>query len=66
MAGLSPASEFLDRLARCDRQVRSALLAERNSRGFWEGELSTSALATATGRVTSWPPRIAGVIIGPQ
>ena len=26
----------------------------------------TSAPATATGRVTSWPPRIAGVIIGPQ
>jgi hypothetical protein len=26
----------------------------------------TSAPATATGRVTSCPPRIAGVIIGPQ
>ena len=26
----------------------------------------TSAPSTATGRVTSWPPRIAGVIIGPQ
>ena len=48
MAGLSLASEFSDRLARCDRQVRSALLAERNARGFWEGQLSNSALATAT------------------
>ena len=26
----------------------------------------TSAPATATGWLTSWPPRIAGVIIGPQ
>ena len=26
----------------------------------------TSAPATATGCATSWPPRIAGVIIGPQ
>jgi len=44
----SAASELRDRLAAGYRQVRSALLAERNASGFWEGELSTSALATAT------------------
>jgi squalene-hopene/tetraprenyl-beta-curcumene cyclase len=29
-------------------KVRSRLLAERNSAGYWEGELSSSALSTAT------------------
>ena len=43
-----PDSEFRERLASCYRQVRSTLLAERNANGHWEGELSTSALATAT------------------
>ena len=28
--------------------TRSTLLAERNQQGFWEGELSSSALSTAT------------------
>src|ERR1700733_2020678 len=37
-----------ERLMRCYQQMRSNLLAERNSRGHWEGELSTSALSTAT------------------
>ncbi|HEY3969685.1 MAG TPA: prenyltransferase/squalene oxidase repeat-containing protein [Planctomycetaceae bacterium] len=37
-----------ERLVRCYRQVRESLLAERNARGHWEGELSTSALSTAT------------------
>ena len=37
-----------DRLAECERTVRSALLAERNEGGWWTGELSTSALSTAT------------------
>ena len=30
------------------RHARSALLAERNAQGHWEGQLSTSALSTAT------------------
>ncbi len=37
-----------DRLSHCYQQLRTSLLAERNSRGHWEGELSTSALSTAT------------------
>lgn len=28
--------------------ARNALLMERNAEGFWEGELASSALATAT------------------
>ena len=48
MAGFPQVSEISDRLARSYRDVQAALLAERNSQGFWEGELSTSALATAT------------------
>ena len=35
-------------IARCHQAARAALLAERNSYGFWPGELSTSALSTAT------------------
>ncbi|MCX6897334.1 MAG: squalene--hopene cyclase [Verrucomicrobia bacterium] len=35
-------------IARCHRAARAALLAERNAEGFWPGELSTSALSTAT------------------
>src|SRR5437763_4384794 len=53
--GLSAASRaqapaFLDRerVTHCYRHVKALLLAERNSRGHWEGELSTSALSTAT------------------
>jgi len=30
------------------KNARAVLLAERNSVGHWEGELSTSALSTAT------------------
>jgi len=37
-------AEFEQTLA----NTRRALLAERNSRGYWEGELSSSALSTAT------------------
>jgi squalene-hopene/tetraprenyl-beta-curcumene cyclase len=36
------------RIADCYRFARERLLAERNERGHWEGELSTSALSTAT------------------
>jgi len=35
-------------IERCRRVAREALLAERNAEGFWPGELSTSALSTAT------------------
>src|SRR5260370_11069907 len=38
----------LDQLARAHQVAVTALLAERNSAGFWTGELSTSALSTAT------------------
>jgi squalene-hopene/tetraprenyl-beta-curcumene cyclase len=37
-----------DRLCRCYQIARDALLAERNAAGHWTGELSTSALSTAT------------------
>ena len=37
-----------DRLANCCRSVREALLDEISPSGHWEGELSTSALSTAT------------------
>lgn len=37
-----------DRLAAAYQTARSALLAERNADGWWEGELSSSALSTAT------------------
>lgn len=38
----------LDQLARAHQVAVTALRAERNSAGFWTGELSTSALSTAT------------------
>ena len=38
----------LERVERCYQTVASHLLAERNGAGHWEGELSTSALSTAT------------------
>jgi squalene-hopene/tetraprenyl-beta-curcumene cyclase len=38
----------LDRLERVYRTARAALLAERTPDGHWVGELSTSALSTAT------------------
>ncbi len=41
-------SEAMTRLTRSYRQVKISLLAERVAGGHWEGELSTSALATAT------------------
>src|ERR1700719_1567418 len=37
-----------DQLTRAHQVAVTALLAERNSAGFWTGELSTSALSTAT------------------
>ncbi|MBI2928517.1 MAG: squalene--hopene cyclase, partial [Verrucomicrobia bacterium] len=39
---------FPDRLRAALAQARQALLAERNSAGHWVGELSSSALSTAT------------------
>jgi squalene-hopene/tetraprenyl-beta-curcumene cyclase len=41
-------AESRERLLAADRSTRSALLAGRNAGGHWEGELSTSALSTAT------------------
>jgi len=38
----------VDELDRTYRIARDALLAERRAEGYWEGELSTSALSTAT------------------
>jgi squalene-hopene/tetraprenyl-beta-curcumene cyclase len=38
----------IDRLRAAYLKARDALLAERTSEGFWVGELSSSALATAT------------------
>ncbi|WP_233200411.1 prenyltransferase/squalene oxidase repeat-containing protein [Blastopirellula marina] len=38
----------LDRLQRCYAIARDDLLAQRNPQGHWTGELSTSALSTAT------------------
>jgi len=38
----------LERLRRAYASARAALLAERNSAGHWVGELSSSALSTAT------------------
>lgn len=40
-----------DRLRETLTNARSALLAERNDQGHWTGELSTSALSTATALV---------------
>src|SRR3954447_1009229 len=39
---------FLDRLESSYQTGLSALLAERTPEGYWVGELSTSALSTAT------------------
>ena len=36
------------RLRAALEKATAALLAERNAQGFWEGELSSSALSTAT------------------
>jgi squalene-hopene/tetraprenyl-beta-curcumene cyclase len=44
----SLADGFLERLERAFRTAHSALLAERQPQGYWIGELSTSALSTAT------------------
>lgn len=41
-------AELRRRAAAGYRHARSALLAERNAQGHWEGQLSTSALSTAT------------------
>lgn len=37
-----------DRLLRAWQTASESLLAERNAQGYWEGELSSSALSTAT------------------
>src|SRR3954469_1941485 len=49
-AGLLPANEMIDydRLRAAYEKVRDELLAERTPAGHWVGELSSSALATAT------------------
>lgn len=39
---------FQSELLRFRETVRSRLLSERNAEGYWEGELSSSALSTAT------------------
>ena len=39
---------FQKRLRRALDKATAALFAERNEKGFWEGELSSSALSTAT------------------
>jgi len=44
---MSPGIASADR-ERCFQAARAALLAEQNRDGFWPGELSTSALSTAT------------------
>lgn len=41
----------VDSLQDTSQNARAALLSERNSQGHWEGELSTSALSTATALV---------------
>ena len=50
--GTAPARGFgrevRDRLTQACQQVKTALLAERNLQGHWTGELSNSALSTAT------------------
>ena len=38
----------MDAIRTALENARAALLAERNEAGYWEGELSTSALSTAT------------------
>lgn len=43
-----PNSEFQNRVAAAFKKARSALLAEREELGHWEGSLSSSPLATAT------------------
>lgn len=43
-----PNSEFPSRVAAAFEKARSALLAEREELGHWEGTLSSSPLATAT------------------
>lgn len=48
MSKPSPALIDPARLARGLSRARRTLLAERNERGHWEGELSNSALSTAT------------------
>ncbi len=47
---LPPTAPRIDRarLARALAKARAALLAERGPHGHWEGELSSSALSTAT------------------
>jgi squalene-hopene/tetraprenyl-beta-curcumene cyclase len=37
-----------ERIKKCYDSVKTTLLSDRNARGYWEGELSTSALSTAT------------------
>lgn len=46
-----------DRLRRCYAQARDLLLAERTPGHYWVGELSTSALSTATAVMALWQVR---------
>src|SRR5262245_40748758 len=41
-------AEFSRRLQSALETATAELLAQRNARGYWEGELSSSALSTAT------------------
>src|SRR5438045_2856967 len=47
-AGRRYSSGMLDRLESAYQTALAALLAERHPDGYWVGELSTSALSTAT------------------
>lgn len=44
---MSDAKDLWERVALAGEAARTGLLAERNAAGWWEGELSSSALATA-------------------
>ncbi len=46
--------QFRERLQACEAAATSHLLAERNPAGHWTGELSASALSTATAVMALW------------
>lgn len=46
--------QFRERLRACEAVATSHLLAERNPAGHWTGELSASALSTATAVMALW------------
>ncbi len=55
-----PTFPDIERLRRGYHTVRDALLSERDSSGYWLGELSTSALSTATAMMALIQVRHAG------